>query len=227
MTRTIVITGVSKGLGRAMLEGFIKAGHTVWGCARSEEAIAHLQSTYDPPHQFSSVDVSDARQVDEWAKDVSRHGVPDLIINNAALINQPAPLWEVPAEEFKQLVDVNITGTANVIRAFVPMMLTARKGLIINFSSGWGRSTSPEVAPYCASKWAIEGLTQALAQELPRGMGAIALNPGIINTDMLKICFGDSASAYSSIQDWQQQAVPFILGFTSKDNGSSLTVPSP
>jgi NAD(P)-dependent dehydrogenase (short-subunit alcohol dehydrogenase family) len=67
---------------------------------------------------------------------------------------------------------------------------------VLNFSSGWGRSADAEVAPYCATKWAIEGLTLALAQELPPGMAAVPLNPGIINTGMLHSCFGDSASSY-------------------------------
>jgi NAD(P)-dependent dehydrogenase (short-subunit alcohol dehydrogenase family) len=208
-----------------MLEGFIEAGHVVWGCARSEGAIAQLQETYGPPHHFHCVDVSEASQVNQWAATLSLDGLPDLLINNAAVVNQPAPLWKVPAAEFRQLVDINITGTANVIRAFVPHMLTVKKGVIVNVSSGWGRSTSPEVAPYCASKWAIEGLTQALAQELPRGMGAIALNPGIINTSMLQKCFGAAASAYSSIPEWKKHAVPFILGLTPTDNGASLSVP--
>ena len=75
---------------------------------------------------------------------------------------------------------------------------SASSGVIVNFSSGWGRSTDAEVAPYCATKWAIEGLTQAFAQELPSGMAAVALNPGIINTDMLQSCFGGSASGYPS-----------------------------
>ena len=62
-------------------------------------------------------------------------------------------------------------------------MVDKRRGVIVNFSSGWGRSTDAEVAPYCATKWAIEGMTQALSQELPPGMAAVPLNPGIINTD--------------------------------------------
>ena len=80
--------------------------------------------------------------------------------------------------EFTRLVDVNVRGVQNVIRHFVPAMVAKRKGVIVNLSSGWGRSTSPEVAPYCATKWAIEGLTQALADELPAGMAAVPLNPG-------------------------------------------------
>lgn len=99
------------------------------------------------------------------------------------------------------------------------------QGTIVNFSSGWGRSTSPGVAPYCASKWAIEGLTQALAQEVPPGITTIALNPGIIHTEMPETCFGEQAHHYPSPQIWVQKAVPFILNLAAKDNGQALTVP--
>ena len=122
-----------------------------------------------------------------WAEQVlASGGPPDLLINNAAIITNKGTLWEVPAEEFERLIDININGVVRVIRDFVPAMVKLSKGVIVNFSSGWGRSTSPEVAPYCASKYAIEGLSKALAQELPRGMAAIPLNPGIIDTDMLR-----------------------------------------
>jgi len=95
----------------------------------------------------------------------------------------------------------------------------------VNFSSGWGRSVDAEVAPYCASKWAIEGMTLALAQELPSGMAAVALNPGIINTEMLQSCFGASARSYPSPDDWVKMAVPFLLELGPKDNGKQLEVP--
>ncbi len=225
MARIILITGVSQGLGKAMMEGFIEAGHQVWGCARSEGAIATFRSIYGSPHQFGVVDVADATQVEAWAEQLLPSGTPDLVINNAAVINQPATLWEVPVEEFDSLIDVNIKGTVNVIRAFVPAMIRARQGVIVNFSSGWGRSTSPEVAPYCTSKWAIEGMTRALAQELPPSLGAIALNPGVIHTEMLETCFGNSASSYTPIPAWKKQAVPFLLGLTAGNNGASLTIP--
>jgi len=97
--------------------------------------------------------------------------------------------------------------------------------VIANFSSGWGRSTSPEVAPYCATKYAVEGLTLALAQELPAGMCAVPLNPGIINTDMLQSCFGENAASYPTPEKWARKAVPFLLGLGPKDNGKSLTAP--
>jgi NAD(P)-dependent dehydrogenase (short-subunit alcohol dehydrogenase family) len=104
-------------------------------------------------------------------------------------------------------------------------MIKKRHGVIVNFSSGWGRSVDAEVAPYCASKWAIEGLTLALAQELPAGVAAVSLNPGIINTDMLQTAFGKSASGYISPEDWALQAVPFLLALRASDNGKQLELP--
>ena len=117
-------------------------------------------------------------------------------------------LWEISAREFSQVIDVNVKGIANVIRHFVPEMIKRKRGVIVNFSSGWGRSADAEVAPYCASKWAIEGLTQALAQELPSGLAVVALNPGIINTEMLQSCFGGSASGYLSPAEWAKRRRP-------------------
>jgi NAD(P)-dependent dehydrogenase (short-subunit alcohol dehydrogenase family) len=73
----------------------------------------------------------------------------------------------------------------------------------------------------------MEGLTQALAQELPRGMAAIPLNPGIIDTDMLRSCFGADAGSYPNAVEWAQTAVPWLLGLGQKDNGRSLTVGEP
>jgi NAD(P)-dependent dehydrogenase (short-subunit alcohol dehydrogenase family) len=220
----IIITGVTRGLGRALAEWYIANGHTVIGCGRSAEVL-NLRFTHPAPHDFSALDVADEGKVALWAEKVlAVHGAPDLLINNAALINHPAPLWQVPAREFNQLIDVNIKGVANVIRHFVPAMVARKSGVIVNLSSGWGRSTSPEVAPYCASKYAMEGLTKALAQELPAGMAAIPLNPGVIDTDMLRVAWSDGAASYPKAEAWAKQAAPFILGLGPKHNGQSLSV---
>ena len=209
-----------------MAEEFIRLGHTVLGCGRSPDEIARLQKQFSLPHDFAVVDVANDGQVAAWAKRILKsHAAPDLLLNSAGLINRNARLWEIGAREFSDVVDVNLKGTANVIRHFVPAMVKNKSGVIVNFSSGWGRSTSAEVAPYCATKWAIEGLTQALAQELPPGMGAVPLNPGIINTDMLRSCFGGSASSYPTPEEWAKIAVPFLLKLGPSDNGKPLTIP--
>ncbi|HVX13146.1 MAG TPA: SDR family oxidoreductase [Pirellulales bacterium] len=224
-SRNILITGVSRGLGQALAGGFIEKGHTVWGCARDRAAVEGLRQRW-PAHRFEAVDVSRDADVAQWAAAAEReHFVPDLLINNAALVNRNARLWTVAADEFDQLFAVNVSGVVNVLRHFLPAMLGKRRGVVVNFSSGWGRSVSPEVAPYCASKWAIEGLTRALAEELPGGMAAVPLNPGIIDTDMLRSCFGGDAGHYPSPDEWAARAVPFLLRLDGKDNGQPLTVP--
>ena len=142
-TKRVVVTGVSRGLGRAMVEGFIGAGHIVSGCARSAEAIAELQDQYHAPHRFDVVDVTSDSVVELWAKEVLADGPVDLLINNAATINGNAPLWEVPNIEFDGLVDINIKGNGQRYPPLSARHGRARQsGVVVNFSSAWGRSTS-------------------------------------------------------------------------------------
>ncbi|MSU65246.1 MAG: SDR family oxidoreductase [Opitutus sp.] len=221
----IVITGVTRGLGRALTEEFIRAGHTVIGCGRGGEAIFDLRMTHPAPHDFSVVDVGLDSKVALWAaKVLENDSPPDLLINNAAVMNRLSPLWEQDDREFTKLVDVNIRGVQNVIRHFVPAMVARRQGVIVNLSSGWGRSVDREVASYCMSKWAIEGLTKALAEELPEGMAAVPLNPGVIDTDMLRSCWADGAASYPKAGQWAKKAAPFILSLGRRQNGESVTV---
>lgn len=219
--KVVVITGASRGLGQAMAAEFIRHGCAVAGCGRSP-----ARSEYKAPGFYASVDVRDPQAVEAFAAQVAQKlGAPDLLINNAAIINRSARLWELSPAEFSDILDINIKGVFHMIRAFLPAMLKRTSGVVVNFSSGWGRSTSPEVASYCATKYAIEGLTQALAQELPSGMAAIPLNPGIIDTEMLRSCFGEGAGSYPKPDEWARRAVPFLLGVGPRDNGRSLTAP--
>lgn len=224
--RTVLVTGATRGLGRALVDQFVDAGCTVWGCGRSQSSIESLSRLHGHPHRFSVVDVSRPEDVNSWAEDLlATSAPPELLLNNAALINSNAALWDVPPDEFARVVDVNIRGSYHVIRAFVPAMIARGRGLIVNFSSGWGRSAAADVAPYCATKWAIEGMTRSLAQELPRGLAAVALNPGVIDTEMLRSCFGDQASHYAGPDAWSRRAAPWLLSLTASQNGQSLTVP--
>lgn len=229
--RTIVLTGCTRGLGRALARFFIERGYTVAGCARSRKGIEDLHREFPAPNDFFVVDVSDESGVRNWAQRVfDRFGAPDLLINNAALIAPNGPIWQLNADDFSQVVDVNLKGTFNVIRHFTPMMITRNRGTIINFSSGWGHTTSPDVAAYCATKWAIEGLTQAFAQDLTAAKTAviaIAVNPGIISTDMLRSCFGEEAERYPEPDTWAKVAGPFLLGLGGKNHGTSVNIPDP
>jgi NAD(P)-dependent dehydrogenase (short-subunit alcohol dehydrogenase family) len=169
--------------------------------------------------------VSDARAVERWAGRLLAAGpAPDLLLNNAGVMNRSAPLWELGAEEFDRVMAVNVSGTVNVLRAFLPAMIARGSGVVVNLSSGWGRSTSPLVAPYCASKFAVEGLTQALAQELPAGIVAAAVNPGVIDTDMLRQCWADEAGDYPGAEEWSHGAADFLLAVGARDHGRALTI---
>ena len=103
------------------------------------------------------------------------------------------------------------------------MTIENRLIVLTGVTRGLGRAM---VTLYCATKWAIEGLTQALAQELPQGMAAVPLNPGIIDTDMLRSCFGTAAAGYPRAEEWALKAVPFLLALDGRHNGQALTAPS-
>ena len=225
MSSTLLITGATRGIGRGLANAAVRAGHTVIGCGRDRTRLEELARTHGAPHRFDAIDVTDDAAVEAWAKSLTEEGnVPDLIFNNAALINQRLPLWEVPAEEFDALIDVNIKGVAAVIRHFCPPMIERGSGVIVNLSSGWGRSTSPNVAPYCASKFAIEGLSSALAAELPAGLASVALSPGVVHTEMLQVAFGkrEAASAVDPAA-WGEDALAYLLSLGPRENGQSLT----
>ncbi|KAI7731362.1 hypothetical protein M8C21_025556 [Ambrosia artemisiifolia] len=229
--KTVLITGVSRGLGKALALEIANRGHSIIGCSRSQDKLKSLQSQLSSSsssddndnhkHLFLDLDVCSNSSVQELARVVmEKKGVPDII----GTINKNNRLWEVPEEEFNSVLDTNVKGIANMLRHFIPLMIEKKQGIIVNMSSGWGRSAAAQVAPYCASKWAVEGLTKSVAKELPSGMAAVALNPGVINTDMLASCFGASASLYQAPDSWAPKAADMILNLTMADNGSSLSV---
>ncbi len=188
--------------------------------------MAAMAEQFGRAHSFDAVDLSQPKQIAQWCEAVLENkGAPQLLINNAGVINRNAPLWEIDSEEFQKVIDINIAGVFNVTRGLLPAMIDQDEGVVVNLSSGWGRSVSPEVAPYCASKWAIEGMTKALAAELPGTMAAVPLNPGMINTDMLQSCFGAAADNHAQAEAWAETAAPFLLGLSASDNGQSLSAP--
>lgn len=226
MKKHVMITGCTRGLGLAMARSFAARGWRVSGCGTKADAVERLGSELGAGHLIRTCDVTSPEGVTALAREIiSTAGAPDLLLNNAAVINRNAPLWEVSPEDFSRVLDVNLKGIHLVLRAFLPEMIVRGSGVVVNFSSGWGRSTSPEVAAYCCTKWGVEGLTQALAQELPKGLAAVALNPGIIDTEMLRSTFGEGASDFPSPAAWAEKAVPFLEKLGVNDNGRALTAP--
>jgi NAD(P)-dependent dehydrogenase (short-subunit alcohol dehydrogenase family) len=231
----VVITGVTKGIGLALAEEFTRCGWRVAGCGRSLKAVQELQNQYGSEHLFSAVDIKDDASVSKWAEEVaSKMGIPFILINNAGLINRPQALWEVPSDEFADIMDTNVIGTVNMLRHFIPLMLQKQQGIIVNVSSGWGANGkitfSPHCegwgsfSPYCASKFAVEGLTQSLSQELPPGLIAVTLAPGASNTDMLYKALPEEAGKYPTAEERAKTIVPYILNIQPSDSGKHLSI---
>ncbi|XP_065826520.1 uncharacterized protein [Oscarella lobularis] len=231
--RCIVLTGATKGLGLALVEECFSREDTkkvrLFGCGRNSAKVAELNAKYAPRFRFTALSVADPKAVEAWAKQVVDEcdGTgPNLLINNASVANERRPLWNIERDEFDAIVDINLKGTFYVIKAFLPAMTS---GMIVNMTSGWGRTTDADVAPYCATKFAQEGLSLALADDLRArgrsGIGCCPLNPGVIDTDMLRTVFGPSAANHWKPDEWAKVALSYMLSLTAADSGKRLTVP--
>ncbi len=233
--KLIVLTGCTRGIGRALAERFAAEGHVVCGCGRNEDGLNELRTALKPPHRFARVDMTRDAQVDRWSDAVFQEsGVPDLLIHNAGLINDAAPLWNVPAAKCNAVVAVSVGGAAAMARHFLPRMIQAAEGddrnrTVVMLSSGWGRAASAGVGSYNAAKFGVEGLTKALAQDLegaaPGRFCAVPFSPGVVETDMTRGNWGEDAAAYPDPAEFAERAVPFLLGLTPQHTGESLTVP--
>jgi len=225
--KKVLVTGVTKGIGYALCEWLGTEGHLVFGCGRSAETLKKMKALpWAASCHFEAVNVSSAEEVKNWIEGVvNQAGAPDLVINNAGVANSPNPLWDVPLVEFDRVIDINIKGVNYVIHAVTPHLIKAGKGVIINMSSGWGRSTASTTAPYCCSKWGIEGLSLALAKDLPSPLACAPLNPGMINTDMLGTFFGEDAKLSRTPTQWAKTAGPWLLTLDRSCNGKQLTAP--
>lgn len=225
---SILITGVTRGIGKALALEFDRLGHQVIGCGRNEKELANLSKQLKNNPILNVVDVGNSNEVAKWAKQISAVKTKiDIIINNAGTKSRTVPLWETTEDDFQQVINTNITGIYNVVRNFVPDMVQENRGLIINISSESGRVGDAYLAPYCASKFAIEGITKSLAKEITSNMIVVAIDPFIVFTDLLADCRslflpGEYEQAISPTE-WAQIAVANVFKLTTQDNGKSLT----
>ena len=174
--RTAVVTGVSRGIGRAIAAALGGAGARVAGCARN--------GTGD----VFACDVGRPDQVARFADDVLRRfGPPDVLVNNAGVAAR-ARLEETTPEIWDAVLDSNLKGTFLVTRAFLPAMRARRRGRIVNVASISGRQGTAQLSAYCAAKHGVVGLTRALAEEVrDDGIAVNAVCPGSVDTEMLRV----------------------------------------
>lgn len=184
VSKTILITGVSSGFGRALAEEALRSGHRVVGTVRSDAAVATFEAR-DPARAFARIlDVTDFAAIDRLIAEVETAVGPiDVVVNNAGYGHEGV-MEESPLEEMRQQFEVNVFGAVAMIKAVLPFMRQRRRGHILNITSMGGYITMPGITYYCGSKFALEGISEALGKELkPFNIAVTAVAPGSFRTD--------------------------------------------
>lgn len=194
--KRVVITGGSKGLGRALAMRFAEEGAHLALCARSTDELHRVALELNLRGTRCLAlpcDISDVSQVSDFAARVlAEFGSVDVLINNAAILGPRIEIAEWTFSAWERVIAVNVNGLFAVTRAFLPCMIHQGSGSIVNVSSSVGRSGKRRWGAYATSKFAIEGFTQVLADELRAdGIRVNAVDPGAMDTDMRHAAFPD------------------------------------
>jgi NAD(P)-dependent dehydrogenase (short-subunit alcohol dehydrogenase family) len=183
-SKTLFITGVSSGFGRALAQEALAAGHRVVGTMRNEQARLDFEQL-DPAKALGRVlDVTDFDAIDGVIAGIEANVGPiDVLVNNAGYGHEGV-MEESPLADMRRQFDVNVFGAVAVAKAVLPYMRTRRRGHILNITSMGGFITMPGIAYYCGSKFALEGISEALGKEVkPFGIHVTAVAPGSFRTD--------------------------------------------
>ena len=207
-----LITGASRGIGRAIAEAFLKEGAKVALCARSLPEIESLADAWNQKSRRAlaiECDVTSAESVTSALSEVeAAWGQLHIVVNNAGISGRTPIDDEASDALWDEILNVNLTGSYRIVRAAIDLM-TSGEGRIINMSSVLGRFGVPGYAAYCTSKHGIIGFTRALALELaPRGITVNAVCPGWVETDMAEKGIHETAHALGiSGEEFRAQAV--------------------
>jgi NAD(P)-dependent dehydrogenase (short-subunit alcohol dehydrogenase family) len=184
MAQVWLITGSSRGLGRALADAVLAAGHQLVATARDPAQLADLAERYGYQVRAVALDVTDPNAADRADKTaVDTFGRLDVLANNAGYGNV-APIEDTSLAEFRAQIETNLFGVINLTKAAIPVMREQRSGHIMQFSSIGGRIGPPGRAPYAASKWGVEGFSEVLAKEVgPLGIKVTIIEPGGFRTD--------------------------------------------
>ncbi|MBW3573528.1 MAG: SDR family NAD(P)-dependent oxidoreductase [Actinobacteria bacterium] len=180
--RVAVITGASRGIGAGLAEHFADRGMRLGLCSRSRPVLPSGDDVV-----AASVDVTDARAVDAFADEVaSRFGTIDVWVNNAGVLDPIGPLRDIPADDIATHLAVNVMGVVHGTQAYARhVRARAGEGILVNLSSGAAEHGYAGWAAYCASKAAVDRLTEVVGlEEADAGLRAYAFSPGVVDTDM-------------------------------------------
>jgi NAD(P)-dependent dehydrogenase (short-subunit alcohol dehydrogenase family) len=183
-TKTLLITGVSSGFGRALAQESLALGHRVVGTVRSERARREFEALAVTNAIGRILDVTDFDVIDEVVAEIEETvGPVDVLINNAGYGHEGI-LEESPLAEMRRQFDVNVFGAVAMMKAVLPYMRHRRSGHILNITSMGGYITLPGISYYCRSKFALEGISEVVGKEVqPLGIAVTAVAPGSFRTD--------------------------------------------
>ncbi len=191
--RVAVVTGGSRGIGRAVCLALAREGAVVIACARDAERLAALPAEASDLRLAGKIipralDVTDPEKVDQWVDEVTNnYGRLDILVNNAG-ITRDGLLMNMTDQQFDEVINTNLRGVFLMTRAASKHMVRARWGRIINITSVSGIMGNPGQANYAASKAGVIGFSKTVAKELARrGVTCNAIAPGFINTDMTSV----------------------------------------
>ena len=187
MKKTVLITGCSTGIGRALAEEFCRRGYLVYATARRVESLAGMEAA---GMRVAALDVDDAASIDALRATLEREQVRlDILVNNAGY-GAMGPLVEMPLPELRRQFETNVFSNLAIIQALLPRLLAAGQSTVVNVSSVSGVLATPFAGAYCASKAAINALSDALRMELaPLGIRVVTVQPGGIASQ-----FGQTAA---------------------------------
>jgi NAD(P)-dependent dehydrogenase (short-subunit alcohol dehydrogenase family) len=203
MPRTWLITGSSRGLGRALAEAVLAAGHQLVATARNPDSLADLVNRYPDTARAVALDVTDRAQADAAIRAaVDAFGHLDVLVNNAGYANVNS-IEDFAEDDFRAQIETNLWGVINVTRAALPVLREQRSGHILQISSIGGRITAPGIGPYQTAKWAVEGFSGVLSQEVaPFGVHVTLIEPGGFRTDW--------AGSSMAVNDVREEYLPTV-----------------
>jgi NAD(P)-dependent dehydrogenase (short-subunit alcohol dehydrogenase family) len=224
--RTIFITGASRGLGRAIAEACAAAGGRLVLCARGADELGSTADTLavgGTEVEWGPADVTDADAVAALVAGAERRfGRVDALVNNASVLGRRVPIREQSPEEWRRVMDINVTGTLIPTLAVLPGMRRAGEGSIVNLTSGVGDRPRARWGPYAISKWAVEGFTYNLAlEEEEAGIRVNAVDPGKVRTRMRRAAYpaedpSEPAPAHEVVDVFVWLASPESSGVTGQ-----------
>jgi NAD(P)-dependent dehydrogenase (short-subunit alcohol dehydrogenase family) len=208
MSRTWLITGSSRGLGRALAEAVLADGHRLVATARNPDDVADLVERYPDRARAVALDVTDRAQAAAAVRAaVDAFGSLDVLVNNAGYANVNS-IEDFDEDDFRAQVETNLWGVINITRAALPVLRAQRSGHVINVSSVGGRTVAAGLGPYQTSKWAVEGFSGVLQLEVaPLGIHVTIVEPGGFDTDWAgaSMTSHDLREEYEASIGWRRQ----------------------